>query len=210
MKPRFHHTKTQHLGGRVYQRQKCGVLRSLPMRKPQPDERTSLSAPTSRYHAAEARGPAAETPAASGGILARIALSAGAIFVVMFVISVLLPSAAVPSSTDPSGSPGAQSGTYAGSPDKTDIASSPAHIPETDIRVIPSMQPFSTTDPADAHCPHMDRPRETWPTTAWGALANASVDLHTSLPTNAWWENIALGSPTQVCGKDLRHSVGAT
>lgn len=24
--------------------------------------------------------------------------------------------------------------------------------------VVPSMQPFSTVDPADAHCPHMDRP----------------------------------------------------
>lgn len=66
-------------------------------------------------------------------------------------------------------------------------------------RVIPSMQPFSTTNPADAHCPHMDRPRGTWPTSAWGALANASMDLHTSLPTNAWWENIVLGFPTQVC-----------
>eukprot|EP00903_Cladosiphon_okamuranus_P009961 g9449.t1 len=62
---------------------------------------------------------------------------------------------------------------------------------------IPSMQPFSTVDPADAHCPHMDRPEDTWPTSAWGALANASVNLHTSLPTNAWWENIVLGSPSQ-------------
>lgn len=72
-------------------------------------------------------------------------------------------------------------------------------------RVIPSMQPFSTVDPADAHCPHMDRPKDTWPTEAWGALANASMDLHTSLPTNAWWENVVLGSPTQVCWLQCCH-----
>lgn len=42
------------------------------------------------------------------------------------------------------------------------------------------------------------RTQDTWPTSAWGALANASVSLHTSLPTNAWWENIVLGFPSQV------------
>lgn len=41
--------------------------------------------------------------------------------------------------------------------------------------------------------------QDTWPTSAWGALANASVGLRTSLPTNAWWENIVLGFPSQVC-----------
>lgn len=63
---------------------------------------------------------------------------------------------------------------------------------------IPRMQPFSTINPADAHCPHMDRPQGTWPSDAWGELANTSTNLHTSLPTNAWWENIVLGWPTQV------------
>lgn len=65
-------------------------------------------------------------------------------------------------------------------------------------RTISRMQPFSTLDPAEANCPHMDRPDDTWPTEVWGGLANASTELHTSLPTNAWWENIVLGSPTQV------------
>jgi hypothetical protein len=31
----------------------------------------------------------------------------------------------------------------------------------------------------------------------WGDLVEESKGLHTSLPTNAWWENIVLGKPTQ-------------
>ncbi|CAM9528344.1 unnamed protein product, partial [Choristocarpus tenellus] len=65
------------------------------------------------------------------------------------------------------------------------------------LEVVPGMQPLATTDPKDAFCPHMDRPEETWPTKAWGNLFEESSDLHTSLPTNAWWENIVLGDPTQ-------------
>lgn len=68
----------------------------------------------------------------------------------------------------------------------------------TEEKRIPFMQPFSTVNPKDANCPHMDRPVSTWPTKAWGRLANASMKLHASLPTNAWWENVVLGSPTQV------------
>ncbi|CAN0258108.1 unnamed protein product, partial [Laminaria digitata] len=162
------------------------------MSNPQPDERTSLSVGEGRYHATEPAPPAADRPAGfRGAALPRLAIACVAIFSLVFLASMLLSKPA-------GGAPNAQhGGAPGGSSGEENLQDTSPIFPGVEDGVIPSMQPFSTMDPADVHCPHMDRPSDTWPTAAWGALTNASVDLHTSLPTNAWWENIALGSPTQ-------------
>ena len=160
------------------------------MRNPQPDERTSLSVGKGRYRSTEPAPAAADRSAVFRSVLPRLAITCGATFSLVFLISMLL--------SEPGGTPNAQNGGTSNGSDNANLQDTSTGFPGVDNRVVPSMQPFSTMDPADVHCPHMDRPSDTWPTDARGALANASMDLHTSLPTNAWWENIALGSPTQV------------
>jgi hypothetical protein len=59
---------------------------------------------------------------------------------------------------------------------------------------------FNTSSCCFAFCTcliHTDRPSDSWPGEVWGDLVEESRGLHTSLPTNAWWENIVLGKPTQ-------------
>lgn len=169
------------------------------MSTPQPNERTSLSVGEFRYQATEPAPPAGDRPTGLCGALPRLAIACGAILSLVFLVSMLL--------SEPDGAPSAQpGGTPGGSSYSENPRDTSAGFTGVEDRVVPSMQPFSTMDPADVHCPHMDRPRDTWPSGAWGALANASVNLHTSLPTNAWWENIALGSPTQVHRHRFRHN----
>ena len=171
------------------------------MSTPQPNECTSLSVGEGRYRATKPTPPAADRPAGICGALhlPRLGIACGAIFSLVFLVSMLL--------SEPGGAPNAEhGGTPGGSPGNEKLQDASAGVPVVEDRTVPSMQPFSTMDPADVHCPHMDRPRDTWPSGAWGTLANASVDLHTSLPTNAWWENIALGSPTQVRRRRFRRS----
>lgn len=153
------------------------------------DERTSLNA-------ADSGGQDGTSSSTTVRIKATIAAAATtAALAVVLCVGLFLASNGSRSDALPDARGGGRSSGTA----KGLVASSGGSAGEEEGRVIPSMQPFSTTDPADAHCPHMDRPRGTWPTSAWGALANASTELHTSLPTNAWWENVVLGSPTQVC-----------
>lgn len=151
----------------------------------QADERTALNAEA-------AGGQDDKSCSITRRINTAIAAAATAALAIVLCVGLLLFA-----SNGSSDTPHTRSG--GSSRDKDLAASSGRSAGAEEGRVIPSMQPFSTTNPADAHCPHMDRPRGTWPTSAWGALANASMDLHTSLPTNAWWENIVLGFPTQVC-----------
>eukprot|EP00953_Heterococcus_sp_UTEX-ZZ885_P041599 21217-Heterococcus_DN1.PRE.2 len=61
---------------------------------------------------------------------------------------------------------------------------------------------FASASSAMPCCTHAlvlaaDRPSDSWPGAVWGDLVEESKGLHTSLPTNAWWENIVLGKPTQ-------------
>ncbi|CAN0000956.1 unnamed protein product [Ectocarpus sp. 4 AP-2014] len=173
------------------------------------DECTALGKGSARYDGTKvaatqafspdtsAAPPAAEATAAlgmrsNGSSLSRLAVAVLSISA-MFLVGVLLSSTANTHSTrrNSSGHDSSSSSSEAALNMLDSSAAADGKI------VVPAMQPFSTVDPADAHCPHMDRPEDTWPTSAWGALANASVGLHTSLPTNAWWENIVLGFPSQ-------------
>ncbi len=67
---------------------------------------------------------------------------------VMFLAAVLL-SATIHIGSAPRGSSISSSNSAS-----QDLASVSGSI----TKIIPSMQPFSTVNPADAYCPHMDRP----------------------------------------------------
>lgn len=123
------------------------------MSNPHANERTALSEGPARYDAtglppavAGAVGTSAASTLPAGLVFRshRSALSRLAVAVVslsgMFLVGVLLSSTVREASTPGDGA-------------SEDLAA----VVSTKI-IIPSMQPFSTVDPADAHCPHMDRP----------------------------------------------------
>ncbi len=64
-------------------------------------------------------------------------------------------------------------------------------------RVVPEMPALLVSSPVDAGFPEVDRPLDSRPEEVWRLWLNHSLDSRANLPTNAWWENIVLGSPTQ-------------
>lgn len=129
------------------------------MSNPQANERTALSEGPARYDATLLPAPTGTSadaatlpdcfvPRSNRSPLARLAVAVGALSA-MFLVAVLLSSAVRVASTPGDGASedlaGVASTTIANGDDGTE-------------KIIPSMQPFSTVDPANAHCPHMDRP----------------------------------------------------
>ncbi len=64
-------------------------------------------------------------------------------------------------------------------------------------RIVPEMPALLVSSPVDAGFPEVDRPLDSRPEEVWKLWLNHSGDGGANLPTNAWWENIVLGSPTQ-------------
>ncbi len=64
-------------------------------------------------------------------------------------------------------------------------------------RVIPEMPALLVSSPIDLGFPDVNRPPDTRPEEVWELWLIHSSEGGANLPTNAWWENIVLGSPTQ-------------
>lgn len=95
--------------------------------------------------------------------LAVATFSAGVLFVMIMLLSSTVSPMAAPNNGRGSSSSRSESMRAASSDGRGGAASKDLFAEEVAhdahaTRVIPSMQPFSTVDPADAYCPHMDRP----------------------------------------------------
>lgn len=130
------------------------------MGNPRANERTALSECTVRYDTVELPSAASATPAAPGpaGMIPdrdrsvfRLAVAVISTSV-MFLAAVLL-SATIHIGSTPRGSSSGSSNSNSASQDLASITGG-----TTNTKIVPSMQPFSTVNPADASCPHMDRP----------------------------------------------------
>ncbi len=64
-------------------------------------------------------------------------------------------------------------------------------------RVVPEMPALLASSPVDLGFPEVGRPLDSRPEEVWSLWLNHSSEGGANLPTNAWWENIVLGSPTQ-------------
>ncbi len=64
-------------------------------------------------------------------------------------------------------------------------------------RVVPEMPALSASSPVDLGFPEVDRPIDSCPEEVWSLWLNHSLEYGANIPTNAWWENIVLGYPTQ-------------
>jgi hypothetical protein len=61
----------------------------------------------------------------------------------------------------------------------------------------PEMPALSTVDPKDSGFPYTDRPETSRPSNVWGRWLNRETFPKAGLATNAWWQNIVLGFPSQ-------------
>lgn len=126
------------------------------MSNPQANERTALSEGPARYDATPAVVEPMGTSATPnrGRHLSRLTMAVISLSAT-FLIAVLLSSTVrIASTPDDSAS---EDLAAVASTTGANQTSRPDKITPRD-KIIPSMQPFSTINPADAHCPHMDRP----------------------------------------------------
>lgn len=134
----------------------------------QATERTALSGDSARYDNNDGASSGAASETTGLGLRSnRRSLSDLALAVVVisaiFLTGVLLSSAVHLSSKRDSsgvGSRSASEGSLVEDPASSsdDRATSEGAAKAHETTIIPAMQPFSTVDPADAFCPHMDRP----------------------------------------------------
>lgn len=126
------------------------------MSNPQANERTALSEGPARYDAtglpptgtsAAATLPEGFVSRSNRSSLARLVIAVVSLSAVLLVAVLLSSAVRVASTPDDSRA----------SEDLAAVASTTTGQ-DDGKKIIPSMQPFSTVDPANAHCPHMDRP----------------------------------------------------